>query len=586
MFLSRLKSTPNYQKQLRTQQSQGKKQYERLEREAREELMARMRKFRDGTIDFAEMRRDTADFFEHFYSRIFEAGRKASGLDLFVPDRAEPTKGEKEWLKTAIREELKFWQSFLKEIENGDTQFKSQMTPQELLLKPPRRRYTVEERLVMYLKGMEGIYENGRVSGMPNDVLFYWFGPKPGDRGICLTDSSCLVTSICGKIQLKDVVPGDLVLTHKGRWCTVTDKHVNPATPEHRYAVVVGSGFRLFGVTQDHRVWTDDGWLSAEDAARQKKDLLNFEVGVLPVPEEGREVYSDVLGRNEDASDPSVPVGVGEGLRPRTGGLCCSPQKREPAGRPVGELGDPFVHEAPSTPCGISALEGARQEAVENVPNLQDEVPGHASEIGSAPEKLFRHVPHKMDAEKEEAETLCCVREGHSRESIGGQNKEVLLSEVLSNIAPGGDHPDPAVRLLWRELQEEKRADQVIHEGQVLLLKGVLPEESPLFDLTVEGDSSFVVEGHAIHNCKGCEYIVERQPYPKGRLPAVPRSGATPCLMNCRHKLVVRKADPKTIAKRRRALPERTSMQKALQSMMESKWRYRTKGKLINPWER
>jgi len=184
VFLSRLKSSPNYQRNLRTQKTQGMKQYERLAKEAKTELRRMLRQFHDGSKSFAELQRDSADFFEHFYARIWEAGRKASGLDLYVPE-ANPTRKEKEWLRSATREELQFWQSFLKEVKAGDVPFKDDLATDQATVRPPQRRYTVEERLAMYLEGLQAVFENGRVSGMPNNLLFYWFGPKPGEKGIC-----------------------------------------------------------------------------------------------------------------------------------------------------------------------------------------------------------------------------------------------------------------------------------------------------------------------------------------------------------------------------------------------------------------
>jgi hypothetical protein len=60
--------------------------------------------------------------------------------------------------------------------------------------------------------------------------------------------------------------------------------------------------------------------------------------------------------------------------------------------------------------------------------------------------------------------------------------------------------------------------------------------------------------------CDGCAYMVERSPFPKALLPATPRSGMTPCLHNCRHKLVLRAATSADIARRMTALPGRQTM--------------------------
>lgn len=46
--------------------------------------------------------------------------------------------------------------------------------------------------------------------------------------------------------------------------------------------------------------------------------------------------------------------------------------------------------------------------------------------------------------------------------------------------------------------------------------------------------------------CASCEYLVKHNPYHKRTLPAVPRSGLTICLTNCRHRLLVRMVDSAT----------------------------------------
>lgn len=40
--------------------------------------------------------------------------------------------------------------------------------------------------------------------------------------------------------------------------------------------------------------------------------------------------------------------------------------------------------------------------------------------------------------------------------------------------------------------------------------------------------------------CKGCEFLFRNSPYTKVTLPTVPRAGMTPCLTNCRDRLLVR----------------------------------------------
>lgn len=47
--------------------------------------------------------------------------------------------------------------------------------------------------------------------------------------------------------------------------------------------------------------------------------------------------------------------------------------------------------------------------------------------------------------------------------------------------------------------------------------------------------------------CVGCKYLFDHSPYSKKTLPTVPRSGMTPCLSNCRDKLLIRQSSPEEV---------------------------------------
>jgi len=65
--------------------------------------------------------------------------------------------------------------------------------------------------------------------------------------------------------------------------------------------------------------------------------------------------------------------------------------------------------------------------------------------------------------------------------------------------------------------------------------------------------------------CKGCEYMMERSPFPKDLIPCVPRDGMTPCLTNCRHRIFVRVvSDMNEVVRRRHALGKRENMLREL----------------------
>ena len=47
--------------------------------------------------------------------------------------------------------------------------------------------------------------------------------------------------------------------------------------------------------------------------------------------------------------------------------------------------------------------------------------------------------------------------------------------------------------------------------------------------------------------CVGCRYMFDHSPFTKKTLPTVPRAGLTPCLSNCRDKLLIRQATPEQV---------------------------------------
>jgi hypothetical protein len=86
-------------------------------------------------------------------------------------------------------------------------------------------------------------------------------------------------------------------------------------------------------------------------------------------------------------------------------------------------------------------------------------------------------------------------------------------------------------------------------------------------------------------NCPGCVYLLERSPFTKDNLPAVPRDGVTRCLTNCRHRIVVRvPRDLSEVFKRRRDLPKRSVMIKELKKLKEKRRTVRASRAARNPF--
>jgi len=117
------------------------------------------------------------------------------------------------------------------------------------------------------------------------------------------------------------------------------------------------------------------------------------------------------------------------------------------------------------------------------------------------------------------------VRQNHQKAEIDGQATQFLLSDMLGK-SPSEDE-DPVLRLVREDIQQGYLEDRTVEVGQVLLLRSVLPPGSPLYDLTVEEDASFTVNGLVVHNsnCR-CSLFYDRAPSKKvkavGRPPSLP----------------------------------------------------------------
>jgi hypothetical protein len=89
-----------------------------------------------------------------------------------------------------------------------------------------------------------------------------------------------------------------------------------------------------------------------------------------------------------------------------------------------------------------------------------------------------------------------------SQDDQWGRGENFLLKDLLDRLPESDSECDPAVLLLREEFRATSSGAQEkqVKVGQVLLLAGVLPNQTPLYDLTVEEDHSFLVEGLKLHN--------------------------------------------------------------------------------------
>lgn len=113
------------------------------------------------TLEDAQLRSAVA--FRRLYERMREIGRRASGLRELGADEAL-YREEERWFRSAVREELRYWNTFLQEVEDG-------------------RAQNIPRRIDAYIDALRFMYEAARIQAMPDNVLLHWVGPR--DERLC-----------------------------------------------------------------------------------------------------------------------------------------------------------------------------------------------------------------------------------------------------------------------------------------------------------------------------------------------------------------------------------------------------------------
>lgn len=253
----------------------------------------------------------------------------------------------------------------------------------------------------------------------------------------------------------------------------------------------------------------------------------------LPSAWMGRSLRGPVLGWGPDPSCLPVPVAMGaeEWANPR--GVGDTPQEWGSVRRPSVELGVQAFRRPSQRPPGGSG--SWRRALLGRGGSGQPELVGRADAPESLP-ALWAGVPrNEKCGQKPSQEVLldgvlrCGADTSHGTDVPGlwpdlhapnvraseVTERRFLLSDLLRRAAAQGVE-DPAVRLLRAEVSAPGVGLAEVAEvrvGQVLLLAGVLPPGSPLYDLEVEDDHSFVAGGLIVHNSNDrCWLYIRRVP--------------------------------------------------------------------------
>jgi hypothetical protein len=523
-----------------------------------DDLASLMTDLKDGAVTPKEFEKQARPLVSQNFRQAFELGRGSKA-----------TEGDEEWLKRAVDSEVGYARDLAGQVAKG-----SEITP--------------DARANRYAAALDGVSWNGKVESMPDDTVIHW-------RLGCLTSNSFTVITLHDIVPLEQVEIGALVLTHEGRFRKVLAKPVNRSTENHRYAVLVAEGGVLVGLTDDHRILTARGWVTAREVAGGKDKGWSASGNLSGVRKEGGQAIDQVQGvlfqdsREEasawaggrsggrfqarrirsilcadldrqtvDASSPSS-LDMGEGERQTALGETDPSCERGLLGRPIGEpgaddeggaqQGSPYWGEVGK---GLAELEGWKDDW--NLRALRGEVRG-IRPSGRQAEILLDGMQGQggdcfQGSDIDLRAMQSGVQQDHREDRVGTEKREqkkFLLSRLLEGSEARCFDGDPVVRLLQEDLLSLAVEDREVEIGDVVLLASVLESGQALYDLTIDEDHSFVIEGMIIHNsaehCPSCVILASHSPYDKFSLPTTPRAGDTDCRMWCHCKLVFEQGD-------------------------------------------
>ncbi len=376
-------------------------------------------------------------------------------------------------------------------------------------------------RAQMYTQSAGASFWDGEIYRQAGRFLPLPAVPKDGTtQCMCITTPHSLVSTMRGDIPIVDVVPGDMVLTHRMRWRRVLKTFVNRSMPTHQQAWIITPDGRKIGCTTEHKWYTPNGWKTAISIHNSRDAMYNVphehmqemrrgngksvqegSVQILPssmrvweqersqgnelqvVWDEEFSAYAMGFFGWAEKEDEGAERGGGytaenEGGRSEWRG----PELGEKGGRPLFHVllgrGAPALHLP--LPSGMDTrLRGDTQRH------------GHTPYRRGSGERRFEQ-PATYDPER--SQFLSHGRGTKARN--GGREGERVRDKAGVGL--------PDLRGDIREIPESWQS------ATEILLGDMLPEGTALYDLQVEEDHSFIVDGIVTHNsnCK-CSLRVE-----------------------------------------------------------------------------
>jgi len=131
----------------------------RLEKEVKDfakHIEKQVQLYQQEYLSFTRLGTRCSIAFKSTVEEVFKLGMKAVGLVKPAGSSYDLTDNEKKWIKSYIREEMKYFNKFLRQIRD----------------KPGRK--DVKRRIGLYASSLKSVYEAGRLMSTGPEVLIYW----------------------------------------------------------------------------------------------------------------------------------------------------------------------------------------------------------------------------------------------------------------------------------------------------------------------------------------------------------------------------------------------------------------------------
>lgn len=146
---------PHFISSLRAHARAASKELDKIVDNLETALIAMIVKFKAGSITFTTVKTRSSIALKSATEQAFQLGVKAAGLVTPKGGLITPTKGERIWLASYLREELKYWNRFLDGIRTATDR-------------------QIATRVQNYCSTVRSAYESGRVLSVGDQVVIFW----------------------------------------------------------------------------------------------------------------------------------------------------------------------------------------------------------------------------------------------------------------------------------------------------------------------------------------------------------------------------------------------------------------------------